>query len=145
MRRSKTEIDLHFVWATYRRMPLVTLEWEQAIYASILQEARKQRCQVLALGGMPDHIHLALTMPAFCCPSTLMRCIKSVSSTFVRQKLGQGEFFGWQDCYAVYSVCRTHRETVISYIRNQKQHHAEEATRTEWEEVDEETPKAPGV
>jgi len=144
MRRSKSEIDLHFVWATYRRTPLVTPEWEQAIYASILQETRRQECEVLALGGMPDHIHLALAMPTKSCPATLMRCIKGVSSTFARQRLAQGEFFGWQDGYGVYSVCRAHRGTVIAYICSQKQHHAEGTIQPEWEEVDEETPVKAG-
>ena len=141
MRRSKSEIDLHFVWATYRRMPLVTPHWEQAIYACILQEVKQQECEPLALGGMPDHVHLALAMPPKCSPATLMRCIKGVSSTFVRQKLAQGGFFGWQDGYAVFAVCRAHRGAVVSYIRGQKQHHAEGGTQPEWEEVDEERPE----
>ena len=145
MRRSKSEIDLHFVWATYRRMPLVTPACEQAIYACILGEARRHDCDVLALGGMPDHVHLALTMPPKSSPATLMRCIKGVSSTFVRQTLAPGAFFGWQDGYAVFAVCRSHRETVVSYIRGQKQHHKSGVTLPEWEEVDEETPdRKPG-
>lgn len=150
MSRSKSEIDLHFVWATYRRMRLIVPDWEQPLYACILAEAKRQGCEVLALGGMPDHIHLALAIPTKQSPATVMRCIKGVSSTFVRQRLAGGEFFGWQDGYGVFSFYRAHRASVIGYIHRQKQHHAEGTHRLTWEEVDEERPaeepgKEPGV
>jgi putative transposase len=59
MRRSKVEVGIHIVWATYNRMPLLTKFVEEAVYSFILHEAQALKCEVLAAGGMPDHIHLS--------------------------------------------------------------------------------------
>ena len=136
--RSKAEIYLHFVWATHQRLPLVTEAAEQAAYACILKEAQKQDCEVLALGGMPDHVDLLLKMPPKQSPSFLMQRIKGGSSAFVRDRLmAPGDFFGWQDNYGVFSVSRNHTRRVVEYVQNQKQHHAAGLTHPEWEETSE--------
>ena len=123
MQRSKAEIYLHFVWSTHRRMPLVTPDIEGAVYGLIHQEANLLGCDVLALGGMPDHVHLALKAPTSQSPAHLMQRIKGISSTAVRQRLLPGSPFGWQDNYAVFSLSPTHRRRVVRYIRDQKTHH----------------------
>ena len=127
---------LHFVWATYRRMPLVVEEIERAVYACILEEARKAGCEVLAIGGMPDHVHVAVHAPATVAPAVLARQMKGVSSTLVRREVRPGDTFGWQDGYGVFSFSRSHRDRVVAYIRNQKRHHLEASTWGEWEPAD---------
>ena len=138
MRQSKTEIYLHFVWATYERLPLVTTEREQAIYACIVQEAGRLGSEVLAIGGMPDHVHLVVRAPAKHAPAHLMQCIKGVSSTVARQSLPPGDFFGWQSGYAAFSVSRSHLKAVTFYVRCQKRRHALGKLWSGWEECDEE-------
>ena len=124
MRQSKAEILLHFLWATYQRRPLVRGEVERAAYASIMAESRRLGCEVIAIGGMPDHVHLVVQVPATVAPSGLMNQAKGVSSALIRSQVLPGELFGWQDGYAVFSFSRSHRERVATYIRNQRQHHA---------------------
>jgi len=136
-RRSRSEIYLHFVWATYRRMPLVTDEIERAVYACIVESARKEGCEILAVGGMPDHVHVAAKVPPRVAPAMLVKQMKGISSTLVRKQLLPGETFGWQDGYGAFSFSRSHRERVVAYIRNQKRHHAEAAIWAEWESLDE--------
>lgn len=132
-RRSRSEIYLHLVWATYRRMPLLTGELERAAYACIMEEAKKAGCDVLALGGMPDHVHVAVRVPTTIAPAALVKAMKGVSSTVVRRQVLPGETFGWQDGYGAFSFSRSHRERVVAYVRNQKRHHAEASTWLEWE------------
>jgi putative transposase len=76
-----------------------------------------------------------------------MKRIKGGSSYFITEQLRPGEWFKWQENYAVYAVSWSHRNKVISYIENQKQHHAngtlwEEAEQTD-EEYDSEEPNPP--
>jgi putative transposase len=49
---------LHFVWATYDRLPWVTPNIASAVYRYITTVALDDGCEVLAIGGMPDHVHL---------------------------------------------------------------------------------------
>jgi REP element-mobilizing transposase RayT len=63
MRRNKLALYLHLVWATWDRQLLVMPEIERHVYRNIESEARGMGCTVLALNGMPDHVHLAVSFP----------------------------------------------------------------------------------
>jgi putative transposase len=134
MPNSNSEIYLHFVWTTYRRHELITAEVERPLYACILTECRSMGCEALAIGGMPDHVHLAVRMATRVSPASLMQWVKGVSSTATREHVVQpGDLFGWQDGYGVFSFSRSHLPKVISYIRNQKHHHGGGKLWTVWE------------
>ena len=143
MRRSKSEIYLHFVWATHRRLPLIVPELEPDLYSVLTHEAIGVGCEVLALNGTMDHVHLLLRTPTKRCPSQLMQQIKGASSSWGRQtclatQRISAEPFGWQDGYGVFSLSRSHLGRVISYIENQKTRHATNKLWAEWEESGEE-------
>lgn len=129
MARSYNRIYLHFVWATVYRKPLVTPERERAIYRCIQNEAQKLGATVIALGGMPDHVHLAVHMPTSLSPSKLMQQVKGVSSQLGQSLLGPEEAFRWQHGYGVFSMSQPHLRNAIAYIRRQKEHHASQDTR----------------
>ncbi len=143
MTRSKSEICLHFNTATYRRLPLITADFEADLYAVMTDQAIHLGCQTLAIGGTPDHIHLVLKMPCKRAPSDLMQHIKGASSAWARRTLRpaaplSAESFGWQDNFAAFSLSRSHLRLAVAYVENQKRHHAVGDLRPEWEENDEE-------
>ena len=105
------------------------------MYVCIIDECKCLRCEVLAIGGMPNHVHLAVRVPATVATSRLMNQVKGVSSALVRNQLLPGELFGWQDGYAVFSFSRSHHDRVVAYIRNQKEHHATGAVWDAWEQI----------
>lgn len=125
MRRNKLEICLHFVWATWDRLPLVTEEIEREVYRCVEQAYHHEQCEVLAVGGMPDHVHLLLLIHNTITVTDLIGHIKGGSSRFVSEKLRPGEWFAWQANYGCFSISRSHRRRLIEYIQNQKQHHAD--------------------
>lgn len=93
-------------------------------------EARRLRCAVLALGGMPDHVHLAVKAPTTLSPAQAMKQIKGVSSKFIgdqfsRQRGHALDWFQWQEGYGVFTFSASQKTRVICYIQNQKQHHAD--------------------
>ena len=138
MRRSKLRVYLHLVWGTHDRLPLVRPEIERRLYRSIAAEVRKLRCRVLAMGGMPDHVHLVVQLAATVTVAELLKQVKGVSSTFARVELCKGEFFSWHEGYSAFSVSGTHLARVIEYANGQKQHHASADLHPAWEEIDEE-------
>src|SRR5438105_4402086 len=108
MQRSKSEIFHHFVWATKNRLPLVTEELERPLYRCIEQEAQRLHCVVLAIGGMPDHVHLAVEAPTNVHAAKIMQMVKGISSHFAHERLKDEPVFDWQDNYAVFSLSRPH-------------------------------------
>ena len=125
MRRNKLDICLHCVWATWDRLPLVTEEIEREVHRCLEQACQDEKCEVLAVGGMPDHVHLLLAIHNTVTVADLMNHVKGGSSRFVSEKLRHGQWFMWQANYGCFSISRSHRRRLIDYIQNQKQHHAE--------------------
>ena len=66
-----------------------------------------------------------------------MNHLKGSSSLFVSEKLRPGQWFAWQANYGCFSISRSHRQRLIDYIRNQKQHHSEGNLWAAAEEVNE--------
>lgn len=52
MRRIKTEIYLHFVWAVRLREPLLVGHIEDLAHGAISAEAERLDCDVMALNGV---------------------------------------------------------------------------------------------
>ena len=104
MPRSSTEIILHFVWATKKREPILTPQWEPMVYRCVQSECRELGGVVLALGGMPDHVHLLAVVPGHISASKMMQQVKGVSARFANGELPLTAFLKWQEGYNASSV-----------------------------------------
>ena len=144
MRRSKAEIYLHLVWTTRNRQPWLTPELVSPVYACIETVARRLGCTVLALGGMPDHVHLVVMLPPKRAVYLLAQQVKGASSKLAadlkcRQRSREDQpSFCWQEGYGVFSLSRTDLPKVVDYVQNQKRHHCGGRGWATLEESDEE-------
>ena len=57
MRAPYAQLYLHCAWATWERLPLITPDIEEPIYTSIPAKWKALKCEVFAIGGVPDHVH----------------------------------------------------------------------------------------
>ena len=133
MRAPYTQLYLHCVWATWDRLPLLTPEVESAVFAAIHAKCRELQCEPLALGGMPDHVHLLVRITTTLCVADLVKGVKGSSSHLQTQHLNQNSFFKWQGAYGAFTVSPDVIPAVKAYIENQKQHHALGGLWEEWE------------
>ena len=117
----------HVVWATKDRLPLITPANVDAIYGVIATKVDKIGGIVHALNGMPDHVHLVVTVPPVIALAAFVGQIKGASSHLARRlaTTAGNELFTWQAEYGVVSVSERHLPLVIGYVRQQQQHHAE--------------------
>ena len=139
-RRNMLRAPMHFVWATHDRLPLITPEIERRLYRYIEAICIEHKCPVLAIGGMPDHIHLLVAHSNTITFSDLMKHVKGSSSRFITTTLKPGEAFNWRPNYGAFAVSYEARDSVIAYIHNQKQHHANNDLWEFYEQTDEEVP-----
>jgi len=143
MKRNKLALYLHLVWATWDRLPMITPEIERRLHRNMESEARKMGCTVLALNGMPDHVHLVASLPTTITIADLVKQVKGVSSHLVNETLKPASQFKWQGSYGAFTVSRWDLERVIEYVKHQKQHHATGGLFPEWEEAFEEVEVVP--
>jgi REP element-mobilizing transposase RayT len=106
-RRSKVEVYLHLVWATEGRADRVTQEFEEAVYRCIRNEAARLRCSVLALNGMPDHVHLVVRSAGSGQSRRFSKAGQGVSSALINDLRPEfSELFRWQPGYGCFSLGR---------------------------------------
>lgn len=140
--RSKTRLYVHFVWTTKNKMPVITPEIERSLYRCITTICEKYDCKVLAINGMPDHVHLLVILSAKISVADLMKHVKGGSSRFVSSELLEAGWFDWQNHYGAFTISARDKERLISYIQNQKQHHADGTLIPSCEETEEEAPES---
>src|SRR5581483_5950474 len=88
--------------------------------------------KMLAINGMPDHIHLFIGMNPANSLSSLVQEIKKSSNTFIKEnKLIKGSF-NWQSGYGAFSYSHSQLDTVIGYVMNQKEHHKKSTFKQEY-------------
>jgi putative transposase len=135
MRAPYTQLYLHGVWATWDRLPLVSPAIELAVYAAIRAKCDDLKCPCLAIGGMPDHVHLLVRLHTSVSVADLLKEVKGSSSHLVTHMIQPGEFFKWQGGYGAFTVGKTDVPDVIAYVERQKQHHAGGDVWGEWEQT----------
>ena len=113
----------HMVFGTKNRQALIAPEWKELLFSYIAGIARNHEMQLIEGNGLPDHVHLLLSLPATIAPSKAANLIKSNCSRWVREKYD--DLFGWQREYASFSISPSQKDRVIQYIRNQEKHHTE--------------------
>ena len=135
---SRSELYLHLVWATRGREPLLTPQLERSAWKTIETEAKHLGCSVLAVCGMPDHVHLLVMMPPSLAVDDVADRVKEASARQIDTAHPAADGFGWSEGYGVFSVSRSHVKRVMAYVLEQKKHHHLNAIWPEWEETDEE-------
>lgn len=119
-----TDVYIHLVWSTWDRIPLLRGESERVAYACICAECAALKVEVLAIGGVEDHVHLLVRMPATISLATLMNQVKGASSHLLTHRTGN-DAFRWQGGYGAYSISRQHVPVVKQYVEHQKTHHSD--------------------
>ena len=126
MQSKYTQLYLHCVWATWNRMPLLVNPVEEAVYKTIHKKCKDLKCELVAIGGMPDHVHILVQMHPTISVSKLVKDTKGSSSHLITHKVQPGEFFKWQGSYSAFTVSKSLVPRIQAYINRQKEHHAQE-------------------
>lgn len=129
-----SQIYIQVVFAVKGRDSLIQPDWEEEMYKYISGIVRNKEQKMLAINGMPDHIHFLIGMKPTCCLSDLVREIKKSSNEFVKDKRFSKFKFQWQAGYGAFSYSHSALDNVIGYINNQKEHHKKQSFRDEYKE-----------
>ena len=115
----------HFVWGTKHGEPLIDPQFEQGLYRAIGAKVADLGGILHAVGGISDHVHLAVSVPPKTALSTFIGQVKGSSAHFVNHEIRPGYAFYWQDEYGVVSFGERQLSWVVRYVRDQAQHHAQ--------------------
>ncbi|MGD8453101.1 MAG: IS200/IS605 family transposase [Phycisphaerae bacterium] len=130
-----TQNFYHAVFSTTQRANLLTPDLEARLYPFIGGIVRELRCTLLAINGMPDHVHLLVRYRPDLSHSDLLRQVKGRSSKWINETFPQSGRFAWQEGYGGFTVSKSVVPEVEAYIARQKEHHKRQDFRTEFLEL----------
>lgn len=118
-----TQIYVQIVFAVKGRESLINYSWEEDLFKYISGIVQNKGQKILAINGMPDHIHIFIGMKPTCCLSDLVREIKKASNEYINDNKFVKSKFKWQEGFGAFSYSHSNIDNVIKYILNQKEHH----------------------
>lgn len=123
MANTYAQIHLQVIFAIKKRTGLIQKEWKDELYKYITGIIQAQDHKMLAINGMPDHVHLFFGMCPVQSLSDLMQDVKQNSSGWINQKRFIKEKFQWQAGFGAFSYGKSQASQVIANIQNQEIHH----------------------
>ena len=133
MANTYTQIHLQIVFAVQGRRSLIPNIHAQTLYQYIAGIVGHQGQKLLAINGMPDHLHLLIGLRPDKALSDLMREIKANSSKFINEQGWLPGKFSWQEGFGAFSYSASQLPQVITYIERQQAHHARRTFAQEYE------------
>lgn len=127
-----SQIYIQIIFAVKYRDAVIHESWEDKLYKYITGIVQNKGNKMLAINGMPDHIHFVIGYNMNINIPDLVREIKKASNKFIREQQFVRSNFQWQEGYGAFSYSKSHLDAVIKYIRNQKIHHAKRTFRDEY-------------
>ena len=118
-------VHLHFVWSTYDRHPKLTPLVQEVAYQQIAAACQTMGCDVKAIGGVEDHVHVIVRFATTVSISDLVKRMKGTSAHFLNQSVPECEkSFKWQGGYGVFPVEPDSLLYAVRYVEQQKEHHS---------------------
>lgn len=123
MANTYTQLYIQTVFSPRNKEYLIQQSWENELQKYISGIIQNKGHKLIAINGMPDHIHLFFGMKPHQSLSNLVKDIKANSSKWINQKrFVKGKFF-WQEGYGAFSYGHSQIDNVAKYIINQKKYH----------------------
>jgi len=123
MAHSFASLNVHLVFSVKDRAPLITASTAERLYPYLGGLARTQQSPALAIGGMPDHVHLLVGISRELALADFVRDLKANSSKWIHQTFPDQSRFAWQGGYGAFSVSQSNVDGVRRYIARQQEHH----------------------
>lgn len=127
-----SKIYIQIVFAVQGRRSLIQASWEEELYKYITGTITNKGQKLIAINGMPDHIHILIGMKPSCSLSDLVREIKKSSNDFINEKKFCKSDFKWQEGFGAFSYSSNDLSRVITYVQNQKIHHKKSTFKEEY-------------
>ncbi|MBC7854924.1 MAG: IS200/IS605 family transposase [Pirellulaceae bacterium] len=123
MPQSLSYVLLHVIFSTKDRKSFFKPEIRPHVHAYLATVARNLGCEAYRVGGVSDHVHLAIRLSRTVTIADLVKELKTSSSQSIKEQWPNLSQFSWQRGYGVFSVGPKDKNALCSYIDDQEAHH----------------------
>ncbi len=119
-----TQFLFQLVFGSKDHLPFLSLNNQDIIFGYIAGVLKKKLCHSYIVGGACNHIHIITHIHPAVSPSYLIKDIKEASHKLVlRERSLFPKFSGWQVGYSGFTYQISAKDSLISYVKNQAEHH----------------------
>jgi putative transposase len=86
---SFTSCLLHCVWATKNRQPYLDAELRERLWPYLGGIAKQNKIKAIAIGGISDHVHMLIALPASLSLANAIQLLKGNSSKWIHETFPQ--------------------------------------------------------
>jgi len=120
---SYTRLLYHIVFRTKYGRNTIPEQHEKELYAYIMGIVSNKKSKLYRIGGIENHIHLLVDIHPTFALSDFMKDLKEYSSKWLSKNLNFPDFEGWSVSFAGFTYNLNDKQTIIDYIKNQREHH----------------------
>ncbi|MGH9596178.1 MAG: IS200/IS605 family transposase [Edaphobacter sp.] len=132
MPQSLAVVLVHVIFSTKDRVPVLDVSVRFALYAYLATVARNAKCECYRVGGVADHVDLAVRLSRTATVAEVVEQLKSSSSKWLKTQSPALSKFAWQRGYGAFSVGPADLNSLIGYIDSQEAHHRKQTFQEEF-------------
>jgi len=135
MPQSLSYLLTHIIFSTKDRAPLLDATVRPALHSYVATVSRNAGCECYRVGGVEDHVHLAVRLSRTVTMAQLIEDLKTASSKWIKTQSPALSAFAWQRGYGAFSVGKSQMDALLHYIDNQETHHKKHTFQDEYREL----------
>jgi len=132
MANTYTQCYVHLVFSPKNRQALISKVWKTELEKYITGIIQNRKHKLLAIGAMPDHIHILIGYNLNELIPHLVEEIKTSTNVWIKEKRLSNFKFEWQHGYGAFTHSRMQIDKVVNYILNQEHHHKMKSFKEEY-------------
>src|SRR3569623_865700 len=115
MPQSLSYLPTHIVFSTKDRAPLLDATVRPVLHAYLATVARNVDCECFRVGGVADHVHLAVRLSRTISMAQLIEELKTSSSKWLKTQSSELAALAWQRGYGAFSVGPSDLHSLLHY------------------------------
>jgi putative transposase len=129
---SYTQLIYHIVIRTKYSKPVIPNEHSEELYRYIAGYIKNKKSFLYRINGMPDHIHILVAVHPTLALSDFVKELKTSTNKWLKNNTNFPDFEAWGQRYAAFTSFYRDKEIIITYIKNQREHHKKEDFKKEY-------------
>ncbi|MCE5230140.1 IS200/IS605 family transposase [bacterium] len=123
MPESLSLVIVHVIFSTKNRHPFLDQDSRSSMHAYLATIARDLNCECYRVGGVMDHVHIAIRLSRTITIAQLVERLKTSSSKWAKEQYVSLRNFSWQRGYGCFSISPRDLDALRTYIDGQEEHH----------------------
>jgi REP element-mobilizing transposase RayT len=132
MANTYTQLYIQLIFSVKGREHMIPKQYKDGVYKYMTGVIQGRKHKLLAINGMPDHIHIFIGLHPAQSISDLVEEIKTAATKYIKKQSWMKYDFSWQRGFGAFSYSRSHIDAVVKYIENQEEHHKKRTFREEY-------------